>query len=296
MKITDFGLAGTIPTVSELSNGEESSTTTIGNIGTVRWLAPECTLQPPEVSSKSDVYSLGIVLWELMSREVPFGDMKDDYQVLYQVKNEGLRPDIDGWPDLMVSIISSCWEQQPTLRPTAHAVHDYFKKNASEWSMLELWDPKQIISQNEEMIEGLANATCTNFKHHALVISRHVAPNIRCLLDDCKCGICGELLPGKWACMCERCFQFEICMPCFRKVNKIVHNPPRIIEYIKFTLEWTIEIALEDNQSSHHCLGGFCGLEKMISSYTTIDLSASYCLNCALHRLAHDEQQQSSSL
>jgi serine/threonine protein kinase len=43
-------------------------------LGTIRWIAPECTTTNA-MNEKSDIYSLGIVLWEIASRRVPFGDI-----------------------------------------------------------------------------------------------------------------------------------------------------------------------------------------------------------------------------
>lgn len=50
-------------------------------MGSVRWMAPETTARKPEFSVKSDVYSLGIVFWEIVTREIPFMEIAQDAQV-----------------------------------------------------------------------------------------------------------------------------------------------------------------------------------------------------------------------
>lgn len=138
LKITDFGLSA----VTEIAN----QSSTAGALGTVRWLAPECL--GGKVTEKSDVYALGIFIWELLSREVPFGDVSNDLDVIKLVKEEK-RPGIEGWPELIADIITMCWEQHPAARPTAAKVFDYFKRHAADWSKLELWDNKYVEPEPE---------------------------------------------------------------------------------------------------------------------------------------------------
>ncbi len=50
-------------------------------LGSARWLAPETSSDPPVVDQKSDIFSLGVVLWEIASRKIPFHDIANDHQV-----------------------------------------------------------------------------------------------------------------------------------------------------------------------------------------------------------------------
>lgn len=75
-KITDFGLSRAI---SSLGGSEFESTAggsrMTGMAGTFHWMAPE-VLQSQEYTHKADVYSYGIVLWEILCREPPFNKWK----------------------------------------------------------------------------------------------------------------------------------------------------------------------------------------------------------------------------
>merc|ERR1712194_481814 len=67
----------------------------------------------------SDVYSFGILLWELAHRKVPFAGI-DGVQVATKVAPSGQRPPLqlpEGLQDLE-SIIASCWHRDPTQRPS----------------------------------------------------------------------------------------------------------------------------------------------------------------------------------
>jgi serine/threonine protein kinase len=84
-------------------------------IGTVCWLAPE-VLRHGKGSERIDVYSFGIVLWELATRDEVYAHLSAA-QVIARVVNEGLRPPLPRtcqWASLM----QQCWHEDPAARPS----------------------------------------------------------------------------------------------------------------------------------------------------------------------------------
>ncbi|CAN0476892.1 unnamed protein product [Ascophyllum nodosum] len=61
-----------------------------GDVGTAQWMAPEVLANLP-YNRAVDVYSFGIVCWELLIREVPYEDLSQR-QVADEVLDRGLRP------------------------------------------------------------------------------------------------------------------------------------------------------------------------------------------------------------
>lgn len=117
-KVADFGMS--------ISNyGQELTAET----GTYRYMAPE-VIRHESYSSNADVYSFGLCLWQLISREVPFATMTP-IQAAYAVA-EGHRPEIpSSTPLRLQEIIRSCWDQDSHKRPSftyiAMALADYAK-------------------------------------------------------------------------------------------------------------------------------------------------------------------------
>ncbi len=61
-----------------------------GKVGTFQWMAPE-VIKSKKYSEKADVYSFGIILWEMASRLPPFKEYKWK-DICFKVGDENLRP------------------------------------------------------------------------------------------------------------------------------------------------------------------------------------------------------------
>ena len=64
--VSDFGMA-------RIKEVEETANTT-QEIGPIKWMSPE-SLEKKEYSTKSDIFSYGVVLYEIVTRELPWKEL-----------------------------------------------------------------------------------------------------------------------------------------------------------------------------------------------------------------------------
>jgi serine/threonine protein kinase len=118
-KICDFGSA-----MQKLNSSVSLKSSSQSGGSTVRWSAPEL-LQANRANKQTDVYALGIIMWELSMCEVPFSDVSNE-QILISAILKGKKPDIPDplpscactFPPKYFQIMKNCWNQ-PEQRPTA---------------------------------------------------------------------------------------------------------------------------------------------------------------------------------
>ncbi|XP_061348416.1 serine/threonine-protein kinase EDR1-like [Gastrolobium bilobum] len=108
VKVCDFGL-------SRLKHNTFLSSKSTA--GTPEWMAPEVLRNEPS-NEKCDVYSFGVILWELATLRLPWGEM-NPMQVVGAVGFQNRRLDIPMEVDPLVGrIIRECWLQDPNSRPS----------------------------------------------------------------------------------------------------------------------------------------------------------------------------------
>ncbi|RIB22056.1 kinase-like domain-containing protein [Gigaspora rosea] len=128
-KITDFGNATSINTQTNIHNGL---------FGMISFLAPEL-LKPTKSDNvpyckKTDIYSLGMIFWELSSGHTPF-DSQPNFIILSINIIRGIREDtIPGTPEEYVNLYNKCWDSDPYERPDIEYVHKLLEGITKIWS------------------------------------------------------------------------------------------------------------------------------------------------------------------
>jgi len=166
--ISDSGLQG--PACSSSSGNNNSSSSSIGEnsnrnsiispdhsvintrkgtYGVLPYIAPE-VLQGKEYTKSSDIYSLGIIMWELSNSATlkrkqryrsPFHDQPYDINLATEIVINGKRPNIDeehAIPECWLDLMKKCWAPKPEDRPN---IEDIMK-------ITDLWNAERRKSLN----------------------------------------------------------------------------------------------------------------------------------------------------
>ncbi|KAK2973629.1 hypothetical protein RJ640_029621 [Escallonia rubra] len=100
-----------------LSKIKQKTLVSGGVRGTIPWMAPELLNSESMVTEKVDVYSFGIVMWELLAGEEPYTSMRSE-EIIAGIIKGNLRPEIPCWCDpAWRSLMERCWSSDPDARP-----------------------------------------------------------------------------------------------------------------------------------------------------------------------------------
>lgn len=93
-----------------------------------RWRAK--VLEAGGSSFTSDVYSFGMVVWEIFSREVPWADEALSRDIYRRVVIKGDRPALPACtPADVADVMQACWDEVPAKRPSAEELMTMVRSN-----------------------------------------------------------------------------------------------------------------------------------------------------------------------
>ncbi|RHZ58761.1 hypothetical protein Glove_368g22 [Diversispora epigaea] len=93
--------------------------------GIIPYMAPELFKGKPYTFA-SDIYSLGMILWELTTGHKPFYDQEHGTNLIYDIL-DGKRPEITkDTPECWENLMKKCWHHDPSQRPTIDEIYQLF--------------------------------------------------------------------------------------------------------------------------------------------------------------------------
>eukprot|EP00045_Choanoeca_perplexa_P018104 m.277930 g.277930 ORF g.277930 m.277930 type:complete len:2740 (-) comp17715_c0_seq2:2905-11124(-) len=118
-KICDFGMSRAV------TNNDDYYTASQAKVP-LRWTAPEAVVRR-KFSEQSDIWSFGVLMWEVFAcGERPYGP-KSNFQVQMEVLNGYRLAQPELCDDSFYIIMRSCWEQDPHLRPSFDSLYQMLK-------------------------------------------------------------------------------------------------------------------------------------------------------------------------
>ncbi|RHZ83800.1 hypothetical protein Glove_87g237 [Diversispora epigaea] len=154
--ISDFGLSKLI--------GENPNNPEKKNIfGVLPYIAPEVLSGDEEYTKAADVYSFGIIAYEIVTGFPPYPDIPHDKDLAMKICN-GLRPKIPFHiPKLITRMIMRCWDARVTNRPTFKELEDELDKYYNDYrNYISEGKNSEIGIQIKKAEEFSANQESTN--------------------------------------------------------------------------------------------------------------------------------------
>ncbi|EXX62533.1 Cdc15p [Rhizophagus irregularis DAOM 197198w] len=135
-KIGDLGLS---QAVNDRSSNNEI-------YGVIPYIAPEI-FKKSAFSKEADIYSLGMIMWELTTGCKPFANAKHDHNLIYKIL-DGERPKItEDTPESYANFMKRCWDPDPKKRPSLKDMiksYNYDLEFKSEFEQAEVKREKLI--------------------------------------------------------------------------------------------------------------------------------------------------------
>ncbi len=221
--VTDFGLAAA---VCELHIGDASVGLTLEYASPEQVRVHQCRTTGG-IDALSDIWSLGVVLYELLSGQRPFqGDSWDETaEAIERYEPTGLPSSI---PSVLRRIVTKCVQKRPTERfdsalELAEALNAFIQVEETNYNLPEVWNLQQ------------------KYRHECVVRSdvlQELNDWVDQAVDDRYCLLLGPPGQGKSTVLAEFAYQQgarsdEVAGPClYHSINKVNRDPRRFLQFL----------------------------------------------------------------
>ncbi|RGB41549.1 kinase-like domain-containing protein [Rhizophagus diaphanus] len=140
--------------IGDLGLSQPADNTSSNNeiYGVIPYIAPEI-FKGSAFSKETDVYCMGMIMWELTTGCKPFSNVEHDINLIFKILDGG-RPKItEDTPECYANLMKSCWDPDPQKRPSMTEIRKTFgkwffkNKNIEPFNQAELKRRELIESQ-----------------------------------------------------------------------------------------------------------------------------------------------------
>ncbi|RIB09290.1 kinase-like domain-containing protein [Gigaspora rosea] len=166
------------PTIADLGISKPVNESSDNNsiYGVIPYVPPE-VLKGGKFTQDSDIYSFGMIIWEVISGCRPFSDRKHDEYLILDIL-DGLRPKIPiNIPQDLIELMETCWHQDPKQRIFPTSYRKTLKMNDLGYE-LEKLIRKVEIGEVKFLENKDINSLSTKINDQAIYSSRPLNPLI----------------------------------------------------------------------------------------------------------------------
>lgn len=117
-------MGGTVLKICDFGTACDMQTFMTNNKGSAAWMAPE-VFESSTYSEKCDIFSWGIILWEVLTRRKPFDEIGGPaFRIMWAVHSGQRPPLIEGCPKALENLMTRCWSKDPQKRPSMSEIEE----------------------------------------------------------------------------------------------------------------------------------------------------------------------------
>ncbi|OHT07673.1 TKL family protein kinase [Tritrichomonas foetus] len=162
-----------------------------GQCGTPNYMAPEFIRSEPYDQSV-DVYSYGMILWEMLTKEVPFVG-KDPAQVIYLILSGKSIEIPEDAPEGLKRLILACLSSNPSSRPSFDTIVELFESSTPIFQDCDVYlfeqTVKSIIESSRRKMVTSRSSSFNGGNPPPLCIARSASPKKHVVFHDNKMSV-----------------------------------------------------------------------------------------------------------
>ncbi|GBB83583.1 hypothetical protein RclHR1_10290005 [Rhizophagus clarus] len=149
--------------------------------GVMPYIAPEIFMYigTNKFSKESDIYSFGMIMWELTTGCKPFADFEHDVVLIFKIL-DGKRPKItQDTPECFASLMKKCWDSNPLKRPTIDEINTcFFIWSESAIPFKEAEQIRLNLIQSQELGPEISEKPHPKTRYTSKVISSSICKSV----------------------------------------------------------------------------------------------------------------------
>ena len=162
-----------IAKISDLGSSHYESAPKQTHLGRTWSKAPEL-FKGASYSKKTDIYNVGLILWEMITRKRPFEKLSEDQVIFYRYRRSPHEKISEKFPPIFKKIITACWSE-PDKRPDAKTIETTFIPEIEELLLKMLTPQKPSTALVEKTLQckdkDIAVPTKQELKENTLLTS-----------------------------------------------------------------------------------------------------------------------------
>ncbi|KAF9335284.1 hypothetical protein BG006_000424 [Podila minutissima] len=142
-------------------------------IGVMAYIAPERFRNPSYFDAKCDIYSLGVLLWELTTGHSAFARVPQDVHLAVAIMNGKRELGVEGTPADYKALYERCWSSDPAARPSIDEILKTLAQVKDSMTLKELRETRKRVNVSYESVTVYEESVSVSVHRPTSEIQQH---------------------------------------------------------------------------------------------------------------------------